>query len=151
MSINNLKLLHDIVTKFSNDIGMTFGQATCAYISIERGKRNSLGKKIDINGIEISEIEEGGMQEYLEVNEDIGFDGPLNKVKISKVFLRKARKIRESELYSQNKVTAYNAFALPVLTMSVGVLDWNEHTMASFYLNLYCPGICQKAIILRLF
>ena len=89
------------------------------------------------------------MQEYLGVDEDIDFDRPLNKVKINKEFLRKARKIWESELYSRNKVTAYNAFALPVLTMSVGVLDWNEHTMASFYLN--CPGKCQKAIILRFF
>ena len=66
MSINNLKLLHDIVTKFSNDIGMTFGLAKCAYISIERGKRKSLGKKIDINGIEISEIEEGVCKSTLE-------------------------------------------------------------------------------------
>ena len=37
-SINNLKLLLDIVTKFSKDIGMTFGLAKCAYIYIERGK-----------------------------------------------------------------------------------------------------------------
>ena len=55
MLIKNLKLLLDIVTKFSKDIGMTFGLAKCAYIYTERGKRKSLGKKIDINRIEISE------------------------------------------------------------------------------------------------
>ena len=68
-----------MVMKFSKDIGMTFGLAKCAYIYIERGKRKSLGKKIDINGIEISELEEGDMYKYLGVDEDIGFAGPLNK------------------------------------------------------------------------
>ena len=108
---------------------MTFGLAKCAHINIERGKRKSLGKKIDINGIEISELEEGDMYKYLGVDEDNGFDGPLNKEKIKKEFLRRTRKIWESELYSRNKVTAYNTFALPVLTTSVSVLDWNEQEL----------------------
>ena len=36
-----------------------------------------------------------------------------------------------SELFSRNKVTAYNTFALPVLTMSIGVLDWSEQELMS--------------------
>ena len=83
-SINNLKLLLDIVTKFYKDVGMTFGLAKCAYIYIERGKRKSLGKKIDINEIEISELEEGDMYKYLGIDEDIGFDRPLNKERKNK-------------------------------------------------------------------
>ena len=69
------------------------------------------------------------MYKCLGVDEDIGFDGPLNKEKVRKEFLRRTRKIWESELYSRSKVTAYNAFALPVLTTSVGVLDWNEQEL----------------------
>ena len=69
------------------------------------------------------------MYKHLGVDEDIGFDGPLNKEKIKKEFLRRTRKCWESELYSQNKVTVYNTFALPVLTTSVGVLDWNEQEL----------------------
>ena len=65
---------------------MTFGLPKCACIYIERGKRKSLGKKIDINRIEISELE-GDMYKYLGVDEDIGFDGPLNKEEIKKEFL----------------------------------------------------------------
>ena len=101
---------------------MTFGLANCACIYIERGKRKSLGKRIDISGIEISELEEGNMYKYLGVDEDIGFDGPLNKEKIRKEFLWRTRKIWESELYSRNKVTAYTTFALPLLTTSVDIL-----------------------------
>ena len=124
-----MKLLLDVVTKFSEDIGMTFGLAKCAYIYIKRGKGKSLGKKIHINGIEISGLEEGDIYKYLGVDEDIGFDGSLNKDKIRKEFLRRKRKIWKSELYSRNKVTEYNTFALPVLTTSVGVLDWDEQEL----------------------
>ena len=140
--MNNLKLLLDIITKFSKDNGMTFGLAKCAYMYIERGKRKSLGKKIDINRTEISELEEGDMYKYLGVDEGICFGGPLNKEKIRKAFLRRTRKIWESELHSRNKVTACNTFALPVLTMPVGVLDWNEQELKDLdvktrkYLNM---------------
>ena len=33
------KLLLDIITTFSNDVGMTFGESKCAYIYIEHEKR----------------------------------------------------------------------------------------------------------------
>ena len=122
-TLNNLKLLLDIVIIFSKDIGMKFGLNKCAYIYTERGRRKSLGDKIVINEVEISEFEEGDLYKYLGIDEDIGYDGSLNKVRIGKEFLRRTKKIWNSELYSRNKVTAYNTFALPVLTMSVGVLD----------------------------
>ena len=99
MTINNLKLLLDIVTEFSKDISMSFGLNKCAYVYIERGKRKSMGEKIVINGVEISKLEEGNLYKYLGVDEDIGYDGPLNKEKISKEFLCRTRKIWESELY----------------------------------------------------
>ena len=128
-TLNNLKLLLDIVITFSKDIGMTFGLNKCAYIYTER--RKSLGDKIVINEVEISELEEGDLYKYLGIDEDIGYDGPLNKDIIGKEFLRRTKKIWNSELYSRNKVTAYNTFALPVLTMSVRVLDWSEQELMS--------------------
>ena len=58
------KLLLDIITTFSNDIGMTFGETKCAYIYIEHGKRESLGKSIKINGLTVKELEHGEMYTY---------------------------------------------------------------------------------------
>ena len=55
------------------------------------------------------------------MDEDVGYDGPLNKDRISMELIRRAKKIWNSDLYSRNKVTAFNAFALPDLTTSVGV------------------------------
>ena len=129
-TLNNLKLLLDIVITLSKDIGMKFGLNKCAYIYTERGRRKSLGDKIVVNEVEISELEEGDLCKYLEIDEDIGYEGPLNKDRIGNEFLHGTKKIWNSELYSR-KVTAYNTFALPVLTMSVGVLDWSEQELMS--------------------
>ena len=37
-NMDKLKILLDLVTQFSTDIGMTFGESKCAYNIIERGK-----------------------------------------------------------------------------------------------------------------
>ena len=57
-SISNLKKQLDLVTIFSNDIGMKFGQDKCAYIKIEKGK-NTTTTPIEINGLTIKPIQEG--------------------------------------------------------------------------------------------
>ena len=42
-SLTKAKLLLNIITTFSKDIGMTFGQRKCAYVYIERGNQKTLG------------------------------------------------------------------------------------------------------------
>ena len=49
LSCEHAKLLLDIITTFSNDVRMTFGESKCAYVYIEHGKQKSLGKSIKIN------------------------------------------------------------------------------------------------------
>ena len=61
LSYEHAKLLLDILTTFSNDVGMTFGELKCTYIYIEHGKRKSLEKSIKITGVTIRELEEGEM------------------------------------------------------------------------------------------
>ena len=39
-------------------------------------------------------------------------------------YLYKIRKIWLSELTDFNKMIAYNSFAIPILTATVGILDW---------------------------
>ena len=94
---------------------MKFGLDKCAYIYTERGKRKSLGTKLTINNIDITELESGDTNKYLGQDEDIGFKGELNKQRVIKEYLKRVRKIWNSELYSQNKVTAHTIFAIPVL------------------------------------
>ena len=116
----------DIITTFTNDIGMQFGADKCAYLNIERGQRVQLNRKIEMNGLELTELEDGDSYKYLGLDEDIRYDGKLNKEKVTTEYYRRVRKIWNSELYSKNKVHAYNSFAIAVLTPTFGILDWTK-------------------------
>ena len=125
-SLKKAMLLLDIITTFSKDISMTFGKTKCAYIYIERGKRKSLGSNIEINGLSVRELEDGEQYIYLGQDESVGFDGPLNKDQAKKEYKRRVQKIWNSELYSNNKITAHNMFAIPVLAPTIGILNWTK-------------------------
>ena len=71
-SVEKAKVQLDIVTTFSNDIGMSFGLDKCAYLCTEHGKRKSLGESIVINDTEIRELDTGETYTYLGVDESIG-------------------------------------------------------------------------------
>ena len=116
----------DLVTTFTNDINMELGSDKCAYINIERGKKVTLGEKFGINGIELKELESGEKYKYLGQDEDVGYDNVLNKDRVTKEYYRRIRKIWSSELYSNNKTIAHNIFAIPVITPTIGILDWTK-------------------------
>ena len=73
VTLQQSKLQLDIVTTFSRDIGMTFGEDKCGYICIERGRKKSLGKSIIMNGVTVRELEEGEPYRYLGQDETIGY------------------------------------------------------------------------------
>ena len=43
---------------------------------------------------------------------------------VSKEYLSRVKKIWSSELSAFNKTIAHNAFATPVITPTIGILDW---------------------------
>ena len=79
-----------------------------------------------MNGLELSELEDGDSYKYLGMDEDIQYQGKLNKDKVAKEYYRRVRKIWSSELYSKNKTHAYNSFAIPILTPTFGILEWTN-------------------------
>ena len=95
----------------------------CLYIYIERGKRKSLGRNIEINGLSVRELKEGEQYTYLGQDESVGFDGPLNKDQVKKEYEGRVQKTWNSELYSNNKITAHNMFSMPVLASTIGILN----------------------------
>jgi hypothetical protein len=82
----------DIVTTFSRDIGMQFGQEKCAYLHIERGSIVE-SQPIVINQLTIKPVAEGEYYRYLGIDEDISYNGPLNKEKVTKEYLNRVKKI----------------------------------------------------------
>ena len=128
---NKLKIQLDVITSFSNDIGMQFGEDKCAYIYIERGKRKSLGKNIQINEVKIRELEEEESYKYLGLDESVQFENAINKENIITEYSRRLRKIWSSELNAFNKILATNTFAVPVVTYSYGLLNWTKENIRS--------------------
>ena len=119
-------------------------------------KRKSPGTKLTINNIEITELESGDTYKCLGQDEDIGFKGELNKQRVMEEYLKRVRKIWNSELYSRNKVLAHNIFAIPVLSPTFGILDWPKQELenldietrkiltasGSFHINSYIDRLC---------
>ena len=102
---------------------MKFGQDKCAYIKIEKGK-NTTTTPIEINGLTIKPIQEGESCWYLGQDENIAYKGTINKERVSKEYISWVKKIWSSELSAFNKTIAHNAFATPVITPTIGILDW---------------------------
>ena len=63
--LNSTKKQLDIITTFSQDINMQFGEDKCAYLQIEKGKIMQNLEPISINGLTIKPIEEGDNYKYL--------------------------------------------------------------------------------------
>ena len=102
---------------------MKFVQDKCAYMKIQKGK-NTTTTPIAMNGLYIKPIQNGESYRYLGQDENVAYDGPINKEMVSKLYLSRVKKIWSSKLSAINKTIAHNAFATPVVTLTVGILDW---------------------------
>ena len=121
---NSVKKQLDIITTFSKDISMTFGEDKCAFMEIHKGKIVNNLEPLVINNLTIKPIQHGDSNGYLGIDENISYSGPLNKEKMCKEYLYRIRKIWLSELTDFNKMIAHNSFAIPIFRTTVGILDW---------------------------
>ena len=122
--MNQMKLLLDQITQFSNDIGMKFGQSKCSYMVVEKGKITAATESITINNIIINPMKEGDSYKYLGQDENLGYVGPVNKKRVTSEYYKRVKKIWKSELSAYNKHVGHNAFAVPVLIPTFGLLNW---------------------------
>ena len=79
-----------------------------------------------MNGLTVKEIENGDHYAYLGMDESIGILGPLNKGRVKKEYKTRLNIIWQSELNDRNKTIAHNTFAIPIITPTVGILDWTK-------------------------
>ena len=96
---------------------MQFSEDKCAYLQIEKRKVMQNLKPTSINSLTIKPIEEGEKYKYLVIDENISYNRPINKERVTKEYINHIRKVWNSQLL------AHNAFTVPTLT-STGILDW---------------------------
>ena len=111
----------DIITSFSKDINMNFGEEKCAYMRIEKGKMVDNSNPIVMNDLNIKPILSGDNYRYLGIDENIAYSDPINQPRVLKEYLNHASKIWKSELSDYNKMLARKTFALPTITATVGI------------------------------
>ena len=113
----------EIIATFSKDIGMKFGEDVCAFLHVEKGIiKKSL--PLNINHLAIQPVADGDSYKYLGIDENITYNGPLNKEKVSKEYLNRVQGVWSSELSDSNKVIAHSSFAVPIITTTIGIIDW---------------------------
>ena len=90
---------------------------------------------LSINHLTIQLVADGDSYKYLGVGENIAYDGPLNKEKISKEYLNRVWKTWSSELSDFNKVIAHNSFTVPIITPTIGIIDWTIDKVRQIDIN----------------
>ena len=116
-------LLHT-VKMFSDDINMQFGLDKCAKATFKRGKLTETSSIEIDEATSIQEIDQEGTYKYLGINEGDGIQHSVMKEKIRKEYCRRVKLVLKSELNADNKITATNTLAVPVLTYSFNVVNW---------------------------
>ena len=114
-----------IVKGFSGNIGIEFGLSKCAEATFKRGKLEKSGHiRLDEETI-IKDLEQEKVYKYLGVDDSSGIQHATMKQKLKKELVRRTRLILKTELNSNNRITAINTLAIPVITYSFNILYWN--------------------------
>ena len=128
-TMSNMIDMLNLVTTFSTDIGMKFGESKCCYVVVKRGKALEKTDALIVNGLKLSPIGPHDSYRYLGIDECVEYDDALNKERVTAEYLKRARKIWSSQLSSFNKCIAHNAFAVPVIVPTFGILAWTKEEL----------------------
>jgi len=121
-----LDSLVQTVRVFSEDIGMEFGIEKCATLVMEKGKIvNSVGIELP-DGKVIKSLQEGESYKYLGILEADKFLEEEMKLKVSKEYFRRLRKVLKSKLNGGNLVQGVNTWAVSLLRYSAAFLSWRK-------------------------
>jgi len=121
-------LLHNVKT-FSDDINVQFGLDKCTKVIFDKGKFTQTSDlqtsdlQLDFNTV-IKELDHENAYKHLGVNEGNGIQHSKMKVKITKVYYKRIRLVTKSELNAANKIEAINILAVPVVTYSFNIINW---------------------------
>ena len=114
---------------FSKDIGMEFDIEKCAMLVIEKGKIvKSVGIELP-DGKVIKSLQEGESYKYLGILEAERFLGEEMKLKVSKEYFRRLKKILKSKLNGGNLVQEVNTWAVSLLKYSAAFISWRKREL----------------------
>ena len=142
------------VRSFSEDIGMRFGFNKCARLIIHRGKvKETTGLEVQ-DGIIRDVLKEG--YKYLGIPQQRTNLADVTKNQARKEYKRRLKQVLKTRLYGSYKIEAINAFAIPVISYTGGVIKWTKQELDEInrqtrkILNMY-GGLHPRADVHRLY
>ena len=121
-----LDLLVQTIHVFSEDIGIEFGIERCAMLVIEKGKIvKSVGIELP-DGKATKSLQEGESYEHLGILEEDRFLGEEMKLKVSKEYFRRLKKVLKSKLNGGNFVQGINTCVVSLSRYSAAFISWKK-------------------------
>ena len=120
------------VETFSDDIGVEFSLDKClAKATFKKGKLVKTSS-IDLDmQTKIQELEPGQTYKYLGINKGEGIQHSKMKEKIRKESYRRVQLVLKTELNAANRIEAINTLAIPVVTCSFNIINWQMQEIRS--------------------
>ena len=119
-------LLVQAIHVFSEDIRMEFSIEKCVMLVIEKGKIvKSVGIELPYGKV-IKSIQEGESYRYLRILEADRFLGEEMKLKVSKEYFRRLKKVLKSKLNGRNLVQGVNTCSVSLLRHSAAFISWKK-------------------------
>ena len=107
----------------------------------KRGKLVKTSNIIIDNQTIIKELEQEKSYKYLGVNEG----DEIQHAKMKKqMCIRRVRLITKTELNAKNRILAVNTLALPVMTFSCNIINWNLNELKKIYIKIRKLLTCQR-------
>jgi len=125
-SDSQLQSLISTVERMAMDMGLEFGLAKCATLTIRRGKVQA-DDAATMN--DIQPLKEGQVYQYLGLAESNGIAHDEVKQSLIREYVIRTKKILDSPLIAKYMVKAINTFAVPILTYSFGPINWSQHEL----------------------
>ena len=111
---------------FSEDIGMEFAiEKSAMFVTEKREIVKSIGIELP-DGKVIKALQEGQTYKYLGILEADKFLGQEMKLKVSKEYFRRLRKVLKSELNGGNLDQGVNTWAVSLLRYSAAIISWRK-------------------------
>ncbi|XP_036318615.1 uncharacterized protein LOC118742499 [Rhagoletis pomonella] len=123
-----VKLMNTLLEQtedFSNDIKMSFGVEKCRRLSVENGKL--IRREFELMTHEtVDSMTEDDTYKYLGILQARRMQHSEIVSAITSEYLQRVKSLLKSCLNGNNLFKAINAFAIPVLTYTFGVVKWSE-------------------------
>ncbi|XP_044760203.1 uncharacterized protein LOC123317662 [Coccinella septempunctata] len=121
-----LRRMLEIVSAFSESVGMEMGVEKCAVLDVRRGKIEDTTEGVSLmNNITIPALDKEVPYKYLGIKQALEIKTPEMKESFKEKLLARIVLLLRAKLNSKALFMAINIWAIPIMAYSFGVLNWS--------------------------